>query len=176
MLELHFDINLLLIIIVGYILYKILINTYPIGKNKENQFIENFSNPSSYDPYDKKYKPVLKQNVDDICNRKIKNDCLPYSLNYTPSENENENETEFENPTGEIENFEGRNFLYAKQHSQIDNVGITKKKKVDIRPEPINPQLGVAPWTQSIVNINWSKDEKVLQNPEQNKNIWNRLT
>ncbi len=176
MLGLNFDINILFIIIIGYILYKILINRYPIENTKTLDSLENFSNPSSYDPYDKKYKPVLKQKVDDICNRKIKNYCLPYSVNYNPGEKENENEIEFENPKEGVESFEGRNFLYAKQHSQIDNVGITRKKKVDIRPEPINPQLGVDPWTQSIVNINWSKDEKVLQNPEQNKNIWDRLT
>jgi len=172
MLGLNLDINLLLIIIMGYILYKILNNTY-LKNNQENMnILEKFSNPSSYDPYDMKLKKILNNNIDNTCVIKNNSECLPYSINYKPNDNQ---ESELEKFKEGIESLEGKNFLYAKQHSQIDNVGITKKKKVDIRPEFINPQLGVDPWTQSIININWSKDEKVLQNSEKNKNIWDRL-
>ena len=46
MLGLNLDINLLLIIIMGYILYKILNNTY-LKNNQENMnILEKFSNPS----------------------------------------------------------------------------------------------------------------------------------
>ena len=175
MLGFTLDINFLLIIIMGYILYKILNNTYITNittGQKDLNVLEQFSNPSSYDPYDIKLKKVLNQNINNTCIKKNNSECLPYSINYKPDNNE---ESEIENIKEGVESLEGRNFLYAKQHSQVDNVGITKMKKVDIRPELINPQLGVDPWTQSIININWKKDEKVLQNPENNKNIWDRL-
>jgi hypothetical protein len=173
MIGLNLNINFLLIIIMGYILYKILNNTYIKNSHENTNILEKFSNPSSYDPYDIKFKKVLNQNINNTCIKKNNSECLPYSINYKPSDNE---ESELENIKEGVESLGGRNFLYAKQHSQVDNVGITKKKKVDIRPELINPQLGVDPWTQSIININWSQDDKILQNPEKNKNIWDRLT
>ncbi len=173
MLGLDIDISFLVIIIFGYVLYMIITNNFINQSGNNNNLREDFSNPSDYDPYDKKYKPVLNQNVSDIYNRKIKSECLPYSVNYQPKEDVS---TSLKNFKEGVESFEGRNFLYAKQHSQVDNVGIHKQKKVDIRPEPINPQLGVDPWTQSIVNIGWDRDPQVLQTPNKNKNIWDRLT
>lgn len=172
MIGLNLDVNLLLIIIMGYVLYKILNNMYFTKNEKGMDIFEKFTNPSSYDPYEIKFKKTLNQNINNTCIKKNTSECLPYSINENPKNSE---ESELENIKEGVESLEGKNFLYAKQHSQIDNVGITKKKKVDIRPELINPQLGVDPWTQSIININWSQDEKVLQNPENNKNIWDRL-
>ena len=174
MLGLDLNINFLIILLLCYVLYIIIRKNFINNSNNLNldsNITEGFAVPVDYDPYDKKYKPILKQNVSDIYNRKIKTECLPYSIDYKPEE-----EKQFKELKPGIESFEGRNFLYAKQHSQVDNVGIQKQKKVDIRPEPINPQLGVDPWTQSIVNIDWANDSKVLQNPKQNKNIWDRLT
>jgi len=173
----NFNSNFLIIIIVSYGLYFIIYNNFNKKENLENlknlKNIEGFEEPSSFDLYDKKYKPILKDKNDDLCidTKKVNNDCFPYSINYQPKGNK-----QFEEPISTIDNLLGQNFLNAKYHSQVDNVGTyARNKKVDIRPELINPQLGVDPWTQSIINIDWKKDNKILQNPDLNKNIFNRF-
>lgn len=169
MLGLNLNSSILLVIIFGYILYLI------INKNFSNEYentIEGFQTPENYDTYDKKYKPVLKQNVNDIYNRKIKSYCLPYSLDYKPSENNKS----FVQPKPGAKNLDGKNFLFAKYHSQIDSVGnYISNKKTNIRPTPVNPRLGVDPWTQSIVNVDWKNDDNILQYENKNKNIWDKL-
>ncbi len=165
MFGLNLDSSILVVIIFGYVLYYII-------NMKFNNMIEGFETPGSNDPYDKKYKPVLKQNVSDIYNRKIKSYCLPYSLDYKPSENTKS----FTEPKAGLESLDGKNFLFAKYHSQIDSVGnYISNKKTNIRPTPVNPRLGVDPWTQSIVSIDWRNDDKVLQYDNKNKNIWDKL-
>ena len=178
MLAFNFNNNFLIIIIVSYGLYFIIYNNFNKKENIENiENIEGFEEPSSFDLYDKKYKLVLKDKKDIICDnintntKKVKNDCFPYSINYQPTGNK-----QFEEPNSSNDNLLGQNFLNAKHHSQVDNVGTyARNKKVDIRPELINPQLGVDPWTQSIINIDWKKDKKILQNPDLNKNIFDRF-
>ena len=181
---LNFDSSFLIIIIVSYVLYLIISNKFININRKDKNIKEGFEDnqknleknlesvePMEFDLYDKKYKPILKQKTDDICIDKVKSDCLPYSINYQPT-----GEKQFKEPNSNISNLLGQNFLNAKHHSQVDNVGIyPRNKKVDIRPELINPQLGVDPWTQSIINIDWKNDKKVLQNPNLNKNVWDRL-
>ena len=183
---LNLDSSFLIIIIVSYVLYLIIsnkfININRKDKNKEIKegFEDNQKNleknlesiePKEFDLYDKKYKPILKKKTDEICIDKVKSDCLPYSINSQQS-----GEKQFKELSSDISNLLGQNFLNAKHHSQVDNVGIyPRNKKVDIRPELINPQLGVDPWTQSIINIDWKNDKKILQNPNPNKNVWDRL-
>ena len=181
---LNLDSSFFIIIIFSYVLYLIISNKFINinGKNKniKEGFEDNKKNldknlesvePMEFDLYDKKYKPVLKQKTDEICIDKVKSDCLPYSINYQPI-----GEKKFKEPNSAINNLLGQNFLNAKHHSQVDNVGIyPRNKKVDIRPELINPQLGVDPWTQSIINIDWKNDKKILQNPNSKKNVWDRL-
>ena len=176
MLGFNFNSNfLIIIIIVFYGLYFIIHNNFNKKENIEN--IEGFEEPSSFDLYDKKYKPVLKDKKDILCDninintKKVSNNCFPYSINYKLIENK-----KFEEPNSSSDNLLGHNFLNAKHHSQVDNVGTyARNKKVDIRPELINPQLGVNPWTQSIINIDWKKDKKILQNPDLNKNVFDRF-
>jgi hypothetical protein len=174
MLGINFNSNFLIIIIVSYGLYFIIYNNFKKKENQENlENIEGFEEPSSFDLYDKKYKPILKNKNDDLCinTKKVSNDCLPYSINYQPTGNK-----QFEEPNSTSDNLLGQNFLNAKHHSQVDHVGTyARNKKVDIRPELINPQLGVDPWTQSNINIDWKKDDKVLQNPDLNKNVFDRF-
>jgi hypothetical protein len=75
-----------------------------------------------------------------------------------------------------MDNLEGRNFLNAKYHSQVNKVGNFKgNMKVDIRPEPINPQVGVSPTSQSVINIDWNNDEKVLLYEQKYSDVWKRL-
>jgi hypothetical protein len=169
MFGLNIDSSIFIILISFYGLYLIIQYRFSTGNTS---IVEGFKAvPQDSDPYDKRFKPVLNQTVNDICNRKVKSDCLPYPIDYRPEEKR------FEELKAGKNNIEGRNFLFAKHHSQIDNVGTFKKnKKVDIRPEPINPQLGVDPWTQSIVNVAWNKDEKSYKNPSENTNIWDKLT
>jgi hypothetical protein len=161
MLGLNFNINTLLIIcILGYILYIIIVNNF----NSKEQLKEGFSDletnkresPKPDDPYDKLYKPVLTTNVNDICDRKVKAYCLPYELNKVPQPEV------FEQPENGEQNFKGKNFLFAKHHSQVDNVGIYKNnRKNQPRPEPVNPQIGVNPNSQSTINYDWRKDEQI---------------
>ena len=177
---LNLDSSFLIIIIFSYLLYLIISNKFININRKDKNIKEGFEDnqknleseePKEFDLYDKKYKPILKQKTDEICIDKVKSDCLPYSINYQPS-----GEKQFKEPNSNISNLLGQNFLNAKHHSQVDNVGIyPRNKKVDIRPELINPQLGVDPWTQSIINIDWKNDKKILQNPNLNKNVWDRL-
>jgi hypothetical protein len=64
----------------------------------------------------------------------------------------------------------------ANNYTQINNVGNFKgNKKVDIRPEYINPQVGVNPTTQSVINIDWPNDEQVLLSQQKYSDIWQRL-
>jgi hypothetical protein len=169
MFGLNLDSSIFIIIIVCYGLYLIIQNKFG---DVNNNIVEGFKPiPQDSDPYDKKFKPVLNQNINDMCNRKIKSDCMPYPIDYQPEEKP------FVELKEGTDNIEGRNFLFAKHHSQIDNVGTFKRnKKVDIRPELINPQLGVDPWTQSIINVAWNKDDKSYKNPNETTNIWDKLT
>ena len=169
MLGINLDTNFLIIIVICfYGLYLIISNKF-VNLNKNIEGFKDSDEPSGFDLYDKNYKPVLKQKTNETCIVNNKTECLPYSVNYQPS-----GEKQFKEPNSNISNLLGQNFLNAKHHSQVDNVGIyPRNKKVDIRPELINPQLGVDPWTQSIINIDYKKDNKVLQNPILNKSIYN---
>jgi hypothetical protein len=145
------------------------------NENTSINIVEGFRpDPSDYDEYDKKYKPVLNQPLNQSkqsseCGESNNFECLPYPIDFQPEEKK------FKELKDGADNLEGRNFLFAKYHSQLNNVGgLNKNKKVDIRPESINPQLGVDPWTQSIVNINWKKDNKVYQQ-NTTSNIWDKL-
>jgi len=181
---LNFNINtLLIIIILGYILYLIIINNFNIQKNTKS-ITEGFADvdtnkrqpPEDNDEYATNYKSPLTNNVDDICDRKVKGYCLPFELNKIPPK-----ESLIEPGNGE-ENFQGKNFLFPKHHSQVDNVGIYKNnRKNQPRPEPVNPQTGVNPNSQSTINFDWKKDDKVLnlQNMKYEELIadaWNSIT
>jgi hypothetical protein len=164
MLGLSFNINtLLVIIILGYVLYLIIINNfnYNINQNLEEGFV-NVSEkkrlpPSANDEYATNYKSPLTTNVDDICDRKTKGYCLPYELNKIP-----DTPVIIEPENGE-ENFKGKNFLFAGFHSQVDNVGVSKtNRKNQPRPEPVNPQVGVNPSSQSTINFDWRKDDQII--------------
>jgi hypothetical protein len=181
--------NTLLIIILGYFLILIISRKFNDNiKSKENtkentrdDIQENFENnirppPEPEDPEDKRYKPVLKQNVRDLCNRPSKDYCLPYKINQAPDKTNNNN-FDLENNNGKgINNLIGHNFLNAKYHAQINKVGTFKGNyKVDIRPEPINPQVGVQPTTQSIINIDWPNNKKIALYSQNYSDIWQRL-
>ena len=176
MLGLNISNTFFIIIISCYVLYMIIQYKFSNNENTiNNQSIEGFrSDPRDYDEYDKKYKPVLNQPLNQSkqskqCDQANNYECLPYPIDFQPEEKE------FKELKPGIDNLEGRNFLFAKYHSQLNNVGgLNKNKKVDIRPESINPQLGVDPWTQSIVNINWKKDNKSYQ-LNTTSNIWDKL-
>ena len=167
MLGLRFDINTLLIItILGYILYLIIINNFNTNNfNSISNITEGFANaetnkrppPEANDEYATNYKGVLTTNVEDICDRKTKGYCLPFELNKVPDKEV------IEQPESGEDKFTGKNFLFAKHHSQVDNVGIYKNnKKNQPRPEPVNPQTGVNPNSQSTINFDWKQDDQVL--------------
>ena len=168
------NLNLVLIILLSIGLYFIINNSYQGSYKKTVEgFQNNDSSIDGNDPEFKGYKPKLTQNVDDVCQRPIKADCLPYSVDYKP----NPNKSPFKEPKDGAENLEGHNFLRAGYHSQVDNVGVNKRNKnTNIRIDPPIPQLGVDPWTQSIINVDWNKDEKVVPLPEIDRNIWNKIT
>lgn len=173
MLGLNLNINTLFIFIIGYAVFIIIQNQFKNNKT-ENDINENFEEqiqrptPKGDDKEDKRYKPVLTQpqNIKDIC---IK-ECLPYNINEIPEEKI------YKEPTPGIDNLLGHNFLNSKYHSQVNKVGTFKgNKKVDIRPEIINPQVGVSPTTQSVINIDWPNDEQVLLAEQKYSDIWQRL-
>jgi hypothetical protein len=186
--------NTLLIIILVYFL--ILIISRKFNENNQNNKKEakrdneegekgereGFQNnirspPEPEDPKDKRYKPVLKQNVTDLCNRPSKDYCLPYKINEVPDKKNNDSNFDLENNNNEgFNNLIGHNFLNAKYHAQINKVGNFKGNyKVDIRPEPINPQVGVQPTTQSIINIDWPNNKKIALYSQNYSDIWQRL-
>jgi hypothetical protein len=203
MLGLNLNTNTLVIFIIGYFLYLIITNKFKNLNIKEgftttptnttrptttttpttttrptttttptnNANIE----PIGNDIYDKRYKPVLEQNVRDLYERPFNPSCLPINKNnYKPSELEKQKQN-FINNEG-INNLLGQNFLNAKHHTQIDKVGNFKgNKKVDIRPEPINPQVGVNPSSQSVINIDWNNNEQVQLYPKKFSDVWQRL-
>ncbi len=186
MLGLNLNINtLLIIIILGYVLYLIIINNFNTSQNivYNSELKEGFTDsenkrppPESNDEYSKTYKSVLTTNVDDICDRKTKGYCLPYELNKVP---EKIVLKELENG---VEKFTDKNFLFPKHHSQVDTVGNKKNyRNNQPRPEPVNPQVGVNPNSQSTINFDWKKDDQVL-NLENIKyeeliaDAWNSIT
>jgi hypothetical protein len=164
MLGLNFNINTLLIIaILGYVLYLIIINNFDSSINRNlNEGFVNLENdkrppPNANDDYATNYKSILTTNVEDICDRKTKSYCLPFELNKVPEQ------PVLEPPENGEENFKGKNFLFAGHHSQVDNVGVSKtNRKNQFRPEPVNPQVGVNPSSQSTINFDWTKDDQVL--------------
>jgi hypothetical protein len=189
MLGLNLNTNTLVIFIIGYFLYLIISDKFNNKLNIKEGFTtandnDNDNNNKNIEPigndiYDKRYKPVLEQNVKDLYEREFNPSCLPINKNnYKPSELEKEKEKQkqkFKNNKG-IDNLLGQNFLNAKHHSQIDKVGNFKgNKKVDIRPEPINPQVGVNPSSQSVINIDWNNNEQVQLYPQNYSDIWQRL-
>jgi hypothetical protein len=175
MLGLNLSINTILIFIFGYIVFLIINNNFSSKLDKLNKLdnIEGFETrptPLGDDPEDKRYKPILKKptNIKEIC--EDNSNCLPYNINEIPSEKE------YKEPTRGMDNLLGQNFLNAKYHSQINKVGNFKSNyKVDIRPEYINPQVGVNPTTQSVINIDWPNDEQVLLSKQKYSDIWQRL-
>lgn len=181
MLGLNFNINtLLIIIILGYVLYVIIINKFNTTQNITEGFTDSTKDkrepPNPNDEYATNYKSVLTTNVDDICDRKTKAYCLPFEVNKIPEQ------PEIEQPENGEQNFKGKNFLFAKHHSQVDNVGVSKtNRKNQPRPEPVNPQVGVNPSSQSTINFDWKRDDQVL-NMENIKyedliaDAWNSIT
>ncbi len=178
MLGLNLSFNTILIFIIGYIVFLIIRNNFSgrtsSGKlNYEEDNIEGFDTrkpPQGDDKEDKRYKPVLTEptNIKEIC--EDNSNCLPYNINEIPPEKE------YKAPKPGMDNLLGQNFLNAKYHTQINNVGNFKgNKKVDIRPEYINPQVGVNPTTQSVINIDWPNDEQVLLSKQKYSDIWQRL-
>ncbi len=187
MLGLNLSINTILIFIIGYVVFLIINNNFSSKLNKlreneneegdeegdEEEKIEGFESrppPLGNDKEDKRYKPVLKTpiNMKEIC--EDNSNCLPYNINEIPSEKK------YQKPSRGMNNLLGQNFLNAKYHTQINNVGNFKgNKKVDIRPEYINPQVGVNPTTQSVINIDWPNDEQVLLSQQKYSDIWQRL-
>jgi hypothetical protein len=192
MLGLNLNFNTVIICILGYVLFVIINNKFKLDNKKQKDIdlddsdsendndIEGFENenntsnirptPAPNDTEDKRYTPVLNQNVKDICTRESKDYCLPYKNNEIPEKEE------YQEPEKGNNNLLGHNFLNAKHHTQINKVGNYKgNKKVDIRPEPINPQVGVSPTTQSIINIDYKNDEEVYLYSQNYNDIWQRL-
>ncbi len=184
MLGLNLNTNTLIIFIIGYFLYLIINHRFknvnegftitptptsiPTSIPTNNNNIE----PIGNDIYDKRYKPVLDQNVKDLYERPFNPGCLPFNK-IDNSSDLNENNTEIDKG---IDNLLGKNFLNARHHTQIDKVGNFKgNKKVDIRPEPINPQVGVNPSSQSVINVDWNNNEQVQLYPQKYSDIWQRL-
>ena len=84
--------------------------------NKKEGEKEGFENnirplPEPEDPEDKRYKPVLKQNVKDLCNRPSKDYCLPYKINEVPDKRNNDSIFDLENNNN---NKEINNFLHCR--------------------------------------------------------------
>ena len=193
MLGLNLSINTILIFIIGYIVFLVIRNNFSAKSNilnesdesdeseEEGAEIEGFRSrsrsrskprppPLGNDLEDKNYKSKLKEpvNIKEIC--EDNSNCLPYNINEIPLENK------YKEPTRGMNNLLGQNFLNAKYHTQINNVGNFKgNKKVDIRPEYINPQVGVNPTTQSVINIDWPNEEQVLLSQQKYSDIWQRL-
>jgi hypothetical protein len=183
MLGLDLNFNTLIICILGYFLFVIINNKFKSNtqgldddeSDDESDIQEGFENgkrptPAPEDPEDKRYKPVLTQNVKDLCNRGTKDYCLPLR------KNELLEKSEYKEPDQEKNSLLGHNFLNAKHHTQVNKVGNYKgNKKVDIRPESINPQIGVTPTTQSIINIDYKNDEEIALYSQNYTDIWQRL-
>ena len=174
MLGLNLSINTLFIFIIGYVVFLIIKNNFSQIKETEKEGFTTGTRPPPIgnDLEDKRYKPTLKEptNIKDICDSDLNSNCLPYNINEIPSEKE------YQAPKPGLSNLLGQNFLNAKYHTQINNVGNFKgNKKVDIRPEFINPQVGVDPTRQSVINIDWPNDEQVLLAEQKYSDIWQRL-
>ncbi len=165
------NINTVIIIIIGYILIQIIKNNFDNQKtNNGKNTIESFENPTGFDPNELKYKKALDTNVSDVCERKGKEYCLPFENDKIPPK------IKYQEPEIGLENLIGHNFLNAKHHTLVNNVGTkSSNKKVDIRPELINPQNGVTPTTQSIMNIDWNNDDKALLYQQKYLDIWEQL-
>ncbi len=166
MLGLSLNFNTVIIIILGYVLYNVIIN------KKKHQDIEGFEvrpPPSPEDKEDKRYKPALNQKIVKSCGNVTKDYCLPLKKNEIPDD-------KYSEPISDDNNLRGHDFLNAGYHSQINKVGNYKgNKKVDIRPELINPQYGVTPTTQSIINIDFKNVEDVQLYSQNYSDIWKRL-
>ncbi len=187
MLGLNLNTNTLIIFIIGYFLYLIINHRFKnvnegftitptptlTSTSTPTQTPKNTSNePIGNDIYDKRYKPVLDQNVKDLYERPFNPGCLPFNK-IDNSSDLNENNTEIDKG---IDNLLGKNFLNARHHTQIDKVGNFKgNKKVDIRPEPINPQVGVNPSSQSVINVDWNNNEQVQLYPQKYSDIRQRF-
>jgi hypothetical protein len=165
------NINTFIIIIIGYFLIQIIKNNFDTSKkNNKIPDIEGFEDPRGFDKNDLKYKNVLNTNISDVCERKGKEYCLPFENDKIPPK------INYKEPGEGIENLIGHNFLNAKYHAQVNNVGTkSTNKKVDIRPELINPQNGVMPTTQTIMNIDWNRDDKALLYQQKYLDIWQQL-
>ena len=138
MLGLNLSINTILIFIIGYVVFLVIHNNFsskPNDKNNnkenededENEELEGFESrppPLGNDENDKKYKPTLKEptNIKEIC--EDNSNCLPYNIKEIPSEKK------YEKPTSGMNNLLGQNFLNAKYHTQINNVGNFKGNKI----------------------------------------------
>lgn len=164
MLGLNLNFNTILIIILGYVLYNIIINKKSIEEGFQVR-----PTPAPEDKEDKRYKPALNQKIVKTDGNITKDYCLPIKKNEIP-------ENKFSEPVSGDNNLRGHNFLNAGYHSQINKVGNYKgNKKVDIRPELINPQYGVTPTTQSIINIDFKNEEDVQLYSQNYSDIWKRL-
>jgi hypothetical protein len=168
------NINTLIIIIIGYFLIEIIKHNFNnslkhnLKDNKNN--IEGFVDPIGFDKNELKYRDTLKTNINDVCERKGSEYCMPFENDKIPQK------SSFKEPESGIDNLIGHNFLNAKYHSQVDNVGTkSTNKKVDIRPELINPQNGVLPTSQTIMNIDWNNDDKALLYQQKYLDIWDQL-
>jgi hypothetical protein len=165
------NINTFIIIIIGYFLIEIIKNNFDSQKkNNKINGIEEFTNPQGFDANDLKYKNVLNTNISDIYERKGKEYCLPFENDKIPPK------INYKEPDAGLENLIGHNFLNAKHHALVNNVGTKSSyKKVDIRPELINPQNGVIPTTQTIMNIDWNNDNNALSYQQKYTDIWEQL-
>ncbi len=171
MLGILLNINTFIIIILGYFLIEIIKNNFNTqNKNNKISKIEGFEDPQGFDKHDLKYKNALTTNISDVCERKGKEYCLPFENDKIPTK------VNYKEPEKGLENLIGHNFLNAKHHAMVNNVGTKSiNKKVDIRPELINPQNGVLPTTQTIMNIDWNNDDKALLYQQKYLDIWQQL-
>ena len=162
------NLNSIIIIILGYVLYNVIININ-INKNNIEENFQDRPTPAPEDKEDKRYKPVLNQKIVKSCGNVTKDYCLPNKRNEIP-------DNKYSEPISGDNNLRGHNFLNAGYHTQINKVGNYKgNKKVDIRPELINPQYNVTPTTQSIINIDFKNKEDVELYSQNYSDIWKRL-
>lgn len=158
----------------GYLLYLTISDRF-INKHNLEGFESKNQDIKGYDPNSINLRKKMNQDISMVGDSKVDENCLPFRTDQIPGK-----KTTLQDDNYLIEeknDLKGHNFLYPGYHSQNNTYGISSKnKKQDLRAEPVNPQLGVDPWTQSRISVDYKNDPKTLNNPKQfDNNLWNRL-
>lgn len=123
------------------------LTTETVGEDKDDGESDYPVKPSE-DDLNEQYRPV------DFEESKVPNDCFPRDKltaeDLLPKDAANSKWAQV-NPSGQGE-LKNQNFLTAGYHVGINTVGNSlRNANMQLRSEPINPQVKVSPWSQSTI-------------------------